>query len=130
MQLVVDPSAILAVLLHEPERNSLIAGTKQAVLMAPGSMPWEVGNALIAGFRRRRLSIEEVQSAWTSFEAIPMRFVDVDVSAALDIAAEHGLYAYDGYVLATAMGRGIPMLTLDKALIRAAKKVGVDVLEV
>ena len=130
MQIVIDPSAILAVLLREPERESLITTTEEAVMLAPASLPWEIGNALITGLRRKRLSLDDVQAAWSSFEDVPMRLVDVDMVSALDAAAEHGLYAYDAYVLEAALTRRLPLLTLDKALARAAEQAGVSVLEV
>lgn len=130
MQVVIDPSAVLAVLLHEPERASLIESTRQAVLIAPALLPWEIGNALIAGLRRKRLRLDDVKAAWRSFEEIPMRLVDVDMGRALDVAAEHGLYAYDAYVLEAALSRRLPLLTLDSALARAARQSGVAVLEV
>ena len=130
MQVVIDPSAVLAVLLHEPERASLIESTRQAVLIAPASLPWEIGNALIAGLRRKRLRLADVKAAWRSFEEIPMRLVDVDMGRALEVAAEHRLYAYDAYVLEAALSRRLPLLTLDSALARAARQTGVTVLEV
>ena len=130
MDIVIDPSAILAVLLHEPERDSLISTTNQADLIAPASLPWEIGNALIAGLRRQRLGLDDIQAVWKSYEEIPLRLVDVDMERALDAAAEHGLYAYDAYILETALSRRLPVLTLDKALARAAAQAGVAVLEI
>lgn len=130
MQIVIDPSAVLAVLLNEPERDSLITVTERAVLIAPASLPWEVGNALIAGLRRKRLSLDDVQAAWISYEGIPMRLVEIDVIRALHAAAEYGLYAYDAYVLEAALTRRLPLLTLDKALARAAGQAGVALVEV
>lgn len=130
MQIVIDPSAVLAVLLNEPERDILVTSTKRAVLIVPSSMPWEIGNALIAGFRRKRLSLEDMRGAWTSYEGISMRLVEVDMYHALQTAAEYGLYAYDAYVLVAALTRRLPLLTLDKVLARAAEKAGVTLLEV
>lgn len=130
MQVVIDPSAILAVLLHEPPREAVVAATGSAVLLAPGSAPWEVGNALVAGLRRRRLTLETVQAAWQSFEAIPLRLIDIDIPRALALAAEHGLYAYDSYVLETARSRRLPLLSLDRQLLRAAERAGVPLLEI
>ena len=40
MQMVIDPSAILAVLLHEPERDALIAATASGVLLVVCFRPW------------------------------------------------------------------------------------------
>ena len=130
MQLVIDASAILAVLLREPQRDFLVAATMSTALLTPGSTPWEIGNALVAGWRRKRLSGEQVEAAWTSFQAIPLRFVDVDVHRSLRLAIEHGLYAYDAYVLEAALVRRISLLTLDQGLARAAAKAGVALVEV
>lgn len=130
MQVVIDPSAILAVLLHEPPRDAVVAATRSTVLLAPGSAPWEVGNALVAGLRRRRFTLETVQAAWQSFEAIPLRLIDIDMPQALALAAEYGLYAYDGYVLEAARSRRLPLLSLDQQLLRAAEQAGVSLLEI
>ncbi|MBI4881376.1 MAG: type II toxin-antitoxin system VapC family toxin [Planctomycetes bacterium] len=130
MQIVIDPSAILAVLLQEPERDALVAATASGVLIASASTPWEIGNGLVAGLRRRRLRAEDVAAAWASFEQIPLRLVEVDVARALRVAADFDLYAYDAYVLQVALSRAAPLLTLDQVLARAAQRAGVALLEV
>jgi predicted nucleic acid-binding protein len=130
VQVVIDTSALLAVLLEEPERPALIAATQGAVLLAPASLPWEVGNALVALVRRRRLTPAEAGLAWTAYEAIPRRLVDVDVGEAIGLAIELGLYAYDAYFVVLARRRRLPLLTLDRRLGTAASRVGVDLVEV
>jgi len=129
MELVVDTSALLAVLLGEPERPAIIARTQGAVLMAPGSVPWEVGNALIAGFRRRKLNARQVRDAWTSFERIPLRLPPVAVTKALELAEQLGLYAYDAYVLEAVRVYHVPLLATDKRLWTAAADLGLEVWE-
>lgn len=129
MQLVIDTSALLAVLLEEPERPALIAATVGAVLLAPASLPWEVGNALVAAVRRRRLTAAEAQAGWAAYETVPLRLMDVDVGKAVAVAAEVGLYAYDAYMLVLARNRGVPILTLDTKLQAAARDLGLDVVE-
>jgi len=130
VNLVVDAPAILAVPLCEPQREALIAATSSAALLTPGSTPWEIGTALVAGWRRKRLTPPQMAAAWSSFQAVPLRLVDVDVPRALRPAVEHGLYACDSYVLETALVRRASLLTLDKRLIRAAEQAGVATLEV
>ena len=130
VDLVVDASAILAVLLCEPQREALIAVTSSAALLTPGSTPWEIGKALVAGWRRKRLTPAQMAAAWSSLQAVPVRLVEVDVPRALRLAVEHGLYAYDAYVLEAALVRRAPLLTLDKRLARAAEQAGVATLEV
>jgi predicted nucleic acid-binding protein len=46
----------------------------------------------------------------------------------VSLAMTHGLSAYDATYLHLAMITGDPLATLDRALITAAKKVGVDCL--
>jgi predicted nucleic acid-binding protein len=128
--IVVDTSALLAVLLHEPQRPVLIAATRDATLLAPGSVPWEVGNGLIAGFRRGRLTARDVREAWMSFGRIPLRLADVTIARALTLAEQHGLYAYDAYVLELARAERAPLLTLDRRLVDAAERLGVEISEV
>lgn len=127
---VIDTSAVLAVLLHEPQRSALIGLTRAATLLAPGSVPWEVGNGLIAGFRRGRLSAREVHDAWTSFEGIPLGLADVRIARALTLAERYRLYAYDAYVLELARAQRAPLLTLDRRLLDAAVDLGIEPLEV
>ena len=130
MDLVIDASAILAVLLCEPQRDALIAVTSSAALLTPGSTPWEIGNALVAGWRRQRLTPAQMAAAWSSFQAVPLRLVEVDVPRALRLAVEHGLHACDSCVLEAALVRRASLLTLDQRLARAAEQAGVATLEV
>ncbi len=126
---VVDTSALLAVLLDEPERPALVAQTRGAVLSVPGSVPWEIGNALIAGLRRKRLNVRQVLDAWASFEQIPLRVVPVAVGKALELAAELGLYAYDACILEATRAQRVPLLATDKRLKTAAVRLGLEVWE-
>jgi predicted nucleic acid-binding protein len=130
VELVVDASAVMAVLLEEPERGALIAATQGRELVAPPSLPWEIGNGLVAVVRRKRLSQAEALSAWTAWGEVRLRLIEVDVSRALALAFEHDLYAYDAYLLALAEQRRIPLLTLDRTLQRAARDAGVTLLEI
>lgn len=130
LELVIDASAVLAVLLEEPERPALIAATTGRRLLAPPSLPWEIGNALVAMVRRSRLGPELAATAWEAWQEVPVRLVDVDVKAAMDLAFTHGLYAYDAYLLALAQARRAPLLTLDKSLVRAAKAAGIPCEEI
>ena len=127
--IAVDTSAILAVLLSEPSRPALIAATEGCALIAAPSLPWEVGNALIAGVRKRRLTEEVVLKAWASYGRIPVRLAQLDVAQALKLAVALRVYAYDAYMLEAARSARAPLLTLDAALARAARSIGVPVME-
>jgi len=128
--LVIDTSAVLAVLLDEPARPLLITATEGCLLVGAPSLPSEVGNALIAGFRRKRLSVEMVLGAWAGYQKVRVRLPEIDVRKALEIAVELGLYAYDAYVLETARAERLPLLTLDGGVARAADRLGLKLVEV
>src|SRR5579863_2340670 len=125
-KVVVDTSAVLAVLLSEPTRGAVIEATKGTSLLAAPIMPWEVGNALVALVRRRLADSRDAQRAWTAFVRVPVRYVEVDVPAAIKLAMDHGLYAYDAYVIEVARSAQAPLLSLDRMQRRVAEAVGVE----
>jgi predicted nucleic acid-binding protein len=127
--IAIDTSAILAVLLSEPSRAGLIAVTDGCSLISAPSLPWEVGNALIAGVRKRRLTEEAVLTAWANYGMIPVRLAQLDAAKALELAVALRVYAYDAYMLEAARSERAPLLTLDAALARAARSIGVSVME-
>jgi predicted nucleic acid-binding protein len=130
MEFVIDTSAVLAVVMNEPEKPALVAATAGAELVAPGSLPWEIGNALSAMFKRRRITVEGARGVVRAYEQVPIKLLQIDVDAAVSLAAKHNIYAYDAYMLICAQVRGSPLLTLDSGLVHAAKAVGVDLVEV
>ena len=130
MNLVVDTSVIIAVLVSEPEREILIELTKNADLIAPGSVHWEVGNALAAMMKRNRIELAQVGTVLKAYDQIPIRFRDVDLHSAMEIASEFNIYAYDAYIIACAHENRCAMMTLDMNLAQAAKRAHVTVVEV
>jgi predicted nucleic acid-binding protein len=129
LDIVVDASVLIAVLTGEPARDQLIARTQGADLLAPGSVHWEIGNAFSALLKRRRLKLPEVQAALASYGQIPIRFVEVELATALELADRFGLYAYDACLMACARRQRAPLLTLDARLGRAAREAGVELVE-
>ena len=130
MDLVIDTSAIIAVIAYEPEREAIIEHTVGANLIAPASVHWEVGNAFSGMFNRHRISLSQAEQAIRSYERMQFRFLDVDLGQSVRLAHELGLYAYDAYVLACALNVRSPLLTLDSELATNADAAGVRILEV
>jgi len=124
-EITVDTSAFLAVVLGEPERDRVIEVTSGCDLVAPGSVPWEVGNALSAMFKRRRLSLAEAREGLAAFLAIPARYAIPDLDRAVAIADRLGIYAYDAYVLDCAIRFGTPIVTLDRQVVANAEVLGI-----
>jgi len=74
--------------------------------------------------------LKQVEDALAVFDNILVRYVDVDLRESLLIADQRGIYAYDAYLLASAMRYKAPLLTLDRQMVRMATEMCVDVLEV
>lgn len=130
MRIVVDASVLIAVIAGEVEKERLVDATAGAELLAPSSVHWEIGNALSALLKRKRVTIEEALQAIEIYQQIPISFVEVELAESLKLANELGLYAYDAYLLRCAAKYRSPLLTLDAGLIQAAKKKKIAVLEV
>ena len=131
MDLVIDTSAIIAVLMDEPEKAAILERTKGVELVAPLSVHWEIGNAFSAMFKRNRITLDEAKPAGLAmYEQMSIRFVDVAIVRALELAEQLDMYAYDAYILACALDLDAPLLTLDKKLSDAANLIGAQVVEV
>ena len=130
MEVTVDTSIIVAVILNEASKPALLEATSGAELLAPPTLPWEVGNALSALFKRRRIDLEQATTALASFGRIALRLADVDVEASVRLAHEQSIYAYDAYVLECARRYRTPLLSLDGPLRTVARKIDVKVMEV
>ena len=129
MELVIDTSAIIAVIANGAERATILRRTAGAVLTAPSSVHWEVGNAFSAMFRRGRITLAQARQVLGSYEQMSFRFIDIDLGQSFELSQRLRLYAYDAYVLACASNARSPLLTLDRRLAAAGASIGVHVLE-
>ena len=127
--IVIDTSAILAVLLDEPEKQALVEGTMRSVVCAPASLRWEVGNAATAGVKRRRLTRERARQLVTDFEQVTIRELTIDLNRAVGLGLELGICAYDAYILEAARSSGFPLLALDGPIRKNAKKLSLSLVE-
>ena len=130
VEIVIDTSAILAVIAEQPEKAELVRLARGATLSAPASVHWEVGNAFSAMFKRRAIGLKEALRCLEAYAAIPIRIVDVTLEQAVELSFRWNVYAYDGYVLACALNRKAPLLTLDGGLRNRARDLKLEVLEV
>ena len=130
MKIVADSSTFLAVVLAERERSCILKSTRGAAVLAPEILPYEIGNALSAMVRRARLSADQALAAWRAFTKIPVRLMPCDIRAALELAANRKIYAYDAYFLHTARSSGCALLTLDRAMQGIATDLGIETLEI
>jgi predicted nucleic acid-binding protein len=129
VEIVIDTSALLAVIGEQPEKVHLVRLTRGATLVAPPSVHWEIGNALSAMFKRKSIGIKEALQLLEAYAAIPIRMAEVGLRQAVELSARLNVYAYDAYVLACAINQRAPLLTLDSGLRARARELKLDVLE-
>lgn len=130
MNIVVDTSAIIAVVTNEKHKRQMVEATKGAELIAPASIPWEIGNAFSAMFKRKRMNVRQAKAVLRAYDKIPIQLIDIPLGEALDLAAHLDIYAYDAYFIQCALRHKSPLLTLDRDLYRAARRAGAAVIEV
>lgn len=130
MEIVIDTSALISVIVGEPERERIIELTTGNTLIGPGSIPWEIGNAFSAMFKQNRLTLAEAEKGISIFKAIPLRYVEPDFVKSLKLSKEGNIYAYDAYFLECAIRHKAPLLTLDRKLLTFAQNLNVEILEV
>ena len=122
MEILIDANIVVAIILDEPTKPKTIALTEDADLVSSDILPYEVGNALSALYKRKKLTQEEVHRAYALFETIPVRLLKVKVAEALKISCKYNIYAYDAYYLEVAKRLRLPMLTYDTTM----KNTGID----
>ena len=130
MKIVVDTSAIIAVIANEPNKPKIIEATRGADLLAPASVHWEIANAFSAMLKRQRITLEDALKAITVYQQIPIRLVEVELAETLSIASQLNIYAYDAYLIRCAQKYSAPLLSLDGGLLRAAEQMKVRTIEV
>ena len=127
MNLVVDTSVIISVIANEKHKTQLIEKTKEATLIAPSSLHWEIGNAFSAMFKRNRITLKQAIAGLYYYHQIPLRFYDVDLKSTLEVANKLNIYAYDAYFIVCASSLNAALLSLDESLLANAKKIGVKI---
>ena len=95
MAIVVDTSTVIAVAANEPIKRRLVEMVRGQELVAPATLPWEIGNAVSAMFKQRRATLEQGLALIAQYRLIPIELVDVGLEPALRLAAELNIYAYD-----------------------------------
>lgn len=92
----------------------------------------EIGNGLLVGARRKRLSQADIPQFLKLLESLPLqelsRPVLTHIREILPLGREYGLSAYDASYLEAAIRSGADLATADAALERAARQAGISIL--
>ena len=110
-------------------RDLLEAGVPTYV---PSLWWWETANSLLVAERRKRMSSYAIDATMEVFQNLP---VITDGQSSRHSAAESfalarrfGLTTYDAAYLELALRLNAALATLDKALVRAASAVGIELI--
>jgi predicted nucleic acid-binding protein len=128
--LVVDASVSAAWFLPDEataETEAALQATATQEVWVPALWLLEVGNLLLNAQRRKRITAAKRRELAAAAAALRVK-VDrepVSITVLDEIAAAHGLSAYDAVYLELAMRRSLPLATRDQALIGAMRKTGV-----
>lgn len=117
---VVDASALAAVLFGEPEGHTVGQQLGDAQLVAPQLMHYELANVCWVKCRRHPSQRDDLLQMFTAERRLGVDSVPVDHAAALALALQTGLTAYDAAYLWLARELGAELVTLDRQLQRAA----------
>ena len=128
-ELLIDSSAIMTVLNNEPRRDAVIRATAGRALVGADSLPFEVANAITAGFKQGKLDLAQGLAAWKLFESMSIRLLPVPIADALRLAAKHQAYAYDAGVVALASASGVPLLSFDRGMRHIARAERLELFE-
>jgi predicted nucleic acid-binding protein len=118
MTLVVDASAVAAVLFHEPEGATIDAHTEGETLIAPHLLDFELANICWKRIRREPHHGAALLTLLEGLKSVEIKRVDVPATEVATLAVQTGLTAYDASYLWLAMSRDVELVTLDNRLAR------------
>ncbi len=115
-----------------PFTERLLTDLAEGEALVPAIWPLEVANVLLQSEQRGCISRVDVARFAELLLGMPIRIHAATETfafeAALPFARDTGLSVYDASYLELAGRLGLPLATLDAALTRAAREVGVKVL--
>ena len=128
MKVVLDCSVLLSYTLTDeqsPYADAVFsyANAQKITLIAPSFLLTEACNSLIVSSRRGRISKDAWPDLMTDIMNSPIKFhYDPDILSAGRLSVAHQLSVYDATYLACALKYDAKLATLDKALMKSAKK--------
>ena len=129
MEILLDASAIMAVIADEPESEIVIHYTKDAIIVSTNMVSFEIANGLTKMMKKKIIDAKEKMIHLIEcFEKIPIKTVEVNLKKSLEIAWEYKIYAYDAFYLEISKRLNLPLLTFDGGMRRIGKELGINVL--
>lgn len=122
MTLAVDASAVAAIIFGEPEAVEIAHYLDGESLVAPALIDFELANVALKKIRRYPEQAAHISLAVAHAEGLRIERVPVPATAALSLARQTGLSAYDAAYLWVAMSRDAELVTLDHRLARVNER--------
>jgi predicted nucleic acid-binding protein len=108
-----------------------IASGKHSVLV-PNLWPLEIGNILVNAERRKRISYAQVSECLDMLGSLPIHIDEETAQKSfheiLSLAYAEKITTYDAAYLELALRKRIPLASKDKALCKAAERLGIKTL--
>lgn len=120
MAVVIDASAAAALVFGEPAAEQVRRQLAGHALFAPRLLDYELANVAWKKLRHVPGSGVAILAALAEASRLKVTHSDPDMTEVLPLAVATGLTPYDASYLWLARQRGLPLVTLDAALARAA----------
>ncbi len=134
---ILDNSVAMRWLMESGKRSdqnyveAVLASFSDADALVPGLWHFEAANVLINAERCCEISLAEVDRFISQLENLPIRVDSLiahqSFGRTLTMSRACNLSSYDGACLELAIREGLPLATLDKKLIKAARKADVEI---
>jgi predicted nucleic acid-binding protein len=128
MEMMLDASAIMAVIVKEPEREKVIQLTKGVTIVSPNMVSYEIANGLTKMMKKKVIEKERMINAFEYYKRIPIKQIEVDFEKVLEIAWDYKIYSYDACYLESAKRLGLPLLTFDGSMARIGKELSINII--
>ena len=122
MAVVVDASALAAVAFGEVGSDRVRGVLRGQALTAPTLLDYELASVAWKKSRRVPAEANAILAALTAVRRVRIARVQPDMVQVLALAAATGLTPYDASYLWVAKSLGVPLVTLDRELARAAER--------
>lgn len=134
---VLDNSVSMRWLLESNKKSdqvyaeSVLKSLIDSEALIPNLWHLEASNVLLEAEKRKEVGTGEVERFISQLENLPLRVDAFTYQQSLNrimvLARSYKLSSYDAAYLELALREGLPLATLDREMIKAARKAGVDI---
>jgi len=120
--IVVDASAVAALVFVETEADDVAARVRGADLAAPALLAYELADVAAVKLRRRLITRAAAETGLTLFGRLDVRLHSVAAAAAFALAEKTALTAYDAAYVWLACALRADLVTLDARVRRSFRQ--------